>query len=109
MTMPTLNMMTILQRARDLAGLRQTPTAPPRMMSTLEEIDREVIGDLVAKIDDTAEIRSELEDQIRLLAYFKWEDAGRPEGDGAEFWNAAETEILEWAHNGRCCGGKCHG
>jgi hypothetical protein len=33
------------------------------------------------------------DDQIRLLAYRKWEAAGRPPGDGVEFWCAAEREL----------------
>jgi hypothetical protein len=31
-------------------------------------------------------------DQIREAAYFKWEAAGRPCGDGVEYWLAAEVE-----------------
>ena len=34
------------------------------------------------------------EDEIRPLAYRKWEEAGRPAGDGVQFWLAAEKEIL---------------
>lgn len=30
--------------------------------------------------------------RIRELAYFKWQDAGKPSGDGLEFWLAAEDE-----------------
>ena len=41
-----------------------------------------------------ADDRSDHEDQIRPLAYRKWQEAGRPIGDGVEFWLAAETEIL---------------
>jgi len=33
-------------------------------------------------------------DEIRTLAYQKWQEAGSPVGDGKEFWLAAETEIL---------------
>jgi hypothetical protein len=33
------------------------------------------------------------EDEIRPLAYRKWEEAGCPGGDGVEFWLAAEAEI----------------
>jgi hypothetical protein len=33
------------------------------------------------------------EDQIRARAYFLWEQAGRPEGDGAQFWLEAEKEL----------------
>ena len=34
------------------------------------------------------------EEEIRPLAYRKWEEAGRPEGDGVEFWLVAEKKIL---------------
>ena len=33
------------------------------------------------------------EEQVRLLAYQKWEAAGRPPGDGAAFWLEAEREL----------------
>lgn len=33
-------------------------------------------------------------EKIRELAYFKWEAAGSPCGDGVEFWLAAEAELL---------------
>jgi len=33
------------------------------------------------------------EDSIREQAYYKWEAAGCPPGDGLEFWVAAEAEI----------------
>jgi len=32
------------------------------------------------------------EQRIRDVAYFKWEQAGRPEGDGSSFWKEAERE-----------------
>jgi hypothetical protein len=38
------------------------------------------------------------DEQIRTLAYLKWEQAGRPDGRSDEFWLAAEQEIVdaEW-------------
>lgn len=33
------------------------------------------------------------EQAIRARAYFLWEQAGRPEGDGVEFWMRAEQEL----------------
>ena len=32
------------------------------------------------------------EDTVRLSAYQKWENAGRPSGDGVKFWLEAEQE-----------------
>jgi hypothetical protein len=34
------------------------------------------------------------QDEIRLRAYQKWEAAGKPNGDGIEFWLEAERELL---------------
>jgi hypothetical protein len=33
------------------------------------------------------------EDLVRERAYILWEAAGRPEGDGVEFWLMAEREL----------------
>ncbi len=32
-------------------------------------------------------------EDIRLCAYRKWESAGRPTGDGLQFWLEAEQEL----------------
>lgn len=34
-------------------------------------------------------------DTVRARAYEKWEQAGRPEGDGIGFWLEAERELLQ--------------
>jgi len=33
--------------------------------------------------------------EIHLLAYRKWVDAGKPRGDGVLFWIRAENELVE--------------
>lgn len=33
------------------------------------------------------------EDEIRVRAHALWEQAGRPEGDGVQFWLEAEREL----------------
>ncbi len=33
------------------------------------------------------------DEEVRRLAYLKWEAAGRPEGDGFSFWVEAEQEL----------------
>lgn len=33
------------------------------------------------------------EQQVRELAYHKWEEAGYPPGDGVNFWLEAEAEM----------------
>ncbi len=42
---------------------------------------------------DSAAIELPCEDSIRELAYENWRTAGCPEGDGVEFWLAAESEL----------------
>jgi hypothetical protein len=34
------------------------------------------------------------EEEVRLQAYLKWEAAGKPLGDGSQFWMEAEKELL---------------
>ena len=43
--------------------------------------------------DQPARDNGAREDVIRTRAYFLWEQAGRPEGDGAHFWYEAEREV----------------
>jgi hypothetical protein len=38
-------------------------------------------------------VNSEQEQAIREAAYHKWEQAGRPHGDGREFWLESEQEL----------------
>ncbi len=34
-------------------------------------------------------------EDIRLCAYRKWESAGKPSGDGIQFWLEAEQELVQ--------------
>ena len=35
--------------------------------------------------------------QVQQMAYFKWQEAGRPEGDvSRQFWREAELEWIEY-------------
>ena len=47
---------------------------------------------------DSAAIELPCEDSIRELAYAKWQAADCPEGDGVEFWLAAESELATPQH-----------
>jgi hypothetical protein len=40
-------------------------------------------------------VNEKSEENIRLLAYRKWEAAGRPAGDGLCFWFEAERELCQ--------------
>lgn len=39
--------------------------------------------------------RPTVEEAVRLSAYLKWEAAGKPEGNGANYWLEAEKEHLQ--------------
>lgn len=41
----------------------------------------------------TPTTRAVTDDEVRTAAYHRWEAAGRPHGDGVEFWLAAEREL----------------
>jgi hypothetical protein len=42
---------------------------------------------------ETYAARIPTEEEIREKAYTLWEEAGRPDGDGIEFWVRAEQEL----------------
>jgi len=42
----------------------------------------------------TQTVKSVVEGSIRVLAYQKWEAAGKPESDGVRYWLEAEREFL---------------
>jgi len=49
---------------------------------------------IVAPIRDESTNIESLKQEVRDLAYKMWEDAGRPEGDGSNFWTEAEKELF---------------
>jgi hypothetical protein len=48
-----------------------------------------------ASSDDDRNGKSVSDEDIRLCAYQKWEAAGKPTGDGVQFWLEAEQELVE--------------
>jgi hypothetical protein len=47
-------------------------------------------------------------EDIRLCAYRKWEIAGKPPGDGIQFWLEAEHELRQWATTAAIAGAGGH-
>lgn len=62
-------------------------TAPAKTGGILDGLISNLFG-----TNESLQIVSE--EDIRQKAYLLWEEAGRPESDGVEFWLRAETELL---------------
>ena len=46
------------------------------------------------------------EENIRVAAYFLWENAGRPNGMEKEFWNQACEQLFNLNNSKNCCNKK---
>lgn len=55
------------------------PTAPTKAVIASGDNDHKLVSD----------------EDIRLCAYQKWEAAGKPNGDGVQFWLEAEQALVE--------------
>jgi hypothetical protein len=82
---------------------RKRPKAPflrlERNWSLVEVVNAAIAAmkdtqDLADAIEKEVEAATEAssEDQTRVRAFKLWESAGRPEGDGKEFWHQAEDQ-----------------
>jgi hypothetical protein len=75
-----------------MASKSKNPTPPstrpaaPRSTSPADAADR-------TRLNATKAPGRPSDDQIRARAYFLWEQAGRPGGDGLQFWLEAEREL----------------
>ena len=67
---------------------RTRPAAAPPRQTALS-----VQPEISLQPDQPVYEHGALDDVIRTRAYFLWEQAGRPGGDGARFWLAAQREI----------------
>lgn len=48
----------------------------------------------VSECQSPQQIMDACEEEIRELAYLKWEEAGCPSGEGFDFWVEAEREVI---------------
>jgi hypothetical protein len=64
-----------------------TKPAAPRTPSPAE------VADKVSLTTRSPNRPTASEELIRARAYYLWEQAGRPEGDGVQFWLEAEKEL----------------
>jgi hypothetical protein len=76
-----------------MAGNTSTnsPQSPPRTDPSRAMSPRNP-GD-ASRNPNTLSRAAPSEDAVRERAYALWEEAGRPEGDGTQFWLDAEREL----------------
>jgi len=69
----------------------ETPAQPASVKSPSES------GSSAAS-DDVGQVqkgKANSEEVVRVRAHQKWETAGKPNGDGVNFWLEAEQEVLQ--------------
>ncbi|MCA9087080.1 MAG: DUF2934 domain-containing protein [Planctomycetaceae bacterium] len=71
----------------------QRKAAPQRQVDTVTEPQVDTPEVKIFAEAESSESPPASVDDIRLCAYQKWEDAGRPECDGVDFWLEAESEL----------------
>ncbi|QDU60938.1 hypothetical protein Pan216_17910 [Planctomycetes bacterium Pan216] len=81
------------------AETRSVAEATPRSQASIQTPHAEEVIDTPPPMPEEVLSRDRaathsVREQIEALAYAKWCDAGCPPGDGAEFWLAAEREVL---------------
>ena len=60
---------------------------------SIQEANRTVTLTAEQRRDADQPPSGSIEEEIRVLAYYKWESSECPGGDGVEFWLEAEREI----------------
>jgi len=78
-----------------------TPSGPTGQTTTTQTA--------IASGDKGRNAQSVSAEDIRLCAYRKWEAAGKPAGDGVQFWLEAEQELVEGKNEEFVQGGGWHG
>ena len=79
-----------------MAAKTNSPTRPARPgepVPVSEQTPPAAAADSVALGPRTPPRQGPTEDEIRARAHALWEQAGRPTGDGVQFWLEAEKEL----------------
>lgn len=66
----------------------RTPTPPMLLVPAKPDVNEEA-----AKGIGPQKLQAVSDDEVRQLAYAKWQAAGCPECDGIEFWLEAERDL----------------
>jgi hypothetical protein len=75
------------QHLKHATQLHFGPTEPTTAMQTAVALGNRYHNAALVTVED-----------IRLCAYRKWESAGKPTGDGIQFWLDAEQELVPKTH-----------
>jgi len=73
-----------------------TPTICRNQPGTRQEVKNKLQLSATCEISNKATNECPTQicyEKVRELAYYKWERAGYPSGDGLNFWLEAETEL----------------
>lgn len=69
--------------------------APLASQTSAKRVVKSKTAGVADPVPQTQNGLSASEDRIRERAYLKWEAAGRPPGDGANFWIEAQQELMQ--------------
>jgi hypothetical protein len=72
---------------------KASPPAAPRGKTTPASARTTPVQAAAAPLPPSAKNGVPDPEAVRARAYFLWEQAGYPEGDGVEFWLLAEQEL----------------
>jgi hypothetical protein len=78
------------QRSEIMASHRKHATKPPSDLTGPAPATQTVVG----SGDKGRNAQFAPAEAVRLCAYRKWEIAGKPTGDGIQFWLEAEQELM---------------
>ncbi len=76
-----------------MASKSNRPTPPTTRPAAPRTTPAEAADRVTLNNSKTPKRPAPSEEDIRARAFFLWEQAGRPEGDGVQFWLEAEREL----------------
>jgi len=76
------------------SGSVKAPAKKAAAVSIEPSADGQLVAATTVSIEPSANGQLVSEEELRRLAYQKWQAAGKPSSDGMQFWLEAERELL---------------